>query len=160
MDAPEIGEVLLGVAFCAMLAAVTITDLRRRIIPNTYLIAGTVAGLAIILATDAGSLGERAIAAIGAGGVLLALALINPQGMGMGDVKLAAVMGLYLGRAVIPALLVGFAAGGVVGMALLARHGATARKRPIPFGPFLALGGVFGLLLGDAAVDWYGDQFL
>ena len=77
----------------------------------------------------------------------------------MGDVKLAAVMGLYLGRAVAPALLIGFAAGSLFGLALIARHGAAARKQAVPFGPFLALGGVIGLLAGDQIVEWYLGTF-
>jgi leader peptidase (prepilin peptidase)/N-methyltransferase len=79
--------------------------------------------------------------------------------MGMGDVKLAAVMGLYLGRAVAPALLIGFASGAVVGVALIARRGASARKQAVPFGPFLALGGVIALWYGNALVDWYLATF-
>ena len=69
---------------------------------------------------------------------------LYPRGMGMGDVKLAAVMGLFLGRAVAPALLIGFAAGAIYGVALIARAGPEARKQAVPFGPFLALGGVVG----------------
>jgi leader peptidase (prepilin peptidase)/N-methyltransferase len=79
--------------------------------------------------------------------------------MGMGDVKLAAVMGLYLGRSVGPALLIGFAAGALFGLALIARHGAAARKQAVPFGPFLALGGVIALLAGEEMVDWYLGTF-
>jgi leader peptidase (prepilin peptidase)/N-methyltransferase len=77
----------------------------------------------------------------------------------MGDVKLAAVMGLYLGRSVAPALLIGFAAGALVGLVLIARRGASARKQAVPFGPFLALGGVLALWWGDAMVSWYLDTF-
>jgi leader peptidase (prepilin peptidase)/N-methyltransferase len=87
------------------------------------------------------------------------IAFAYPRGMGMGDVKLVAVMGLYLGRGVAPAMLVGFAAGAVVGIALMARHGVDARKRAIPFGPFLALGGIVGLWYGDAMVAWYLNTF-
>jgi leader peptidase (prepilin peptidase)/N-methyltransferase len=68
-------------------------------------------------------------------------------------------MGLYLGRNVAPALLVALLAGSIVGLGLIARHGAEARKRAIPFGPFLALGGVVGLLAGDQLVDWYLASF-
>jgi leader peptidase (prepilin peptidase)/N-methyltransferase len=75
--------------------------------------------------------------------------------MGLGDVKLAAVMGLFLGRDVGPALFAALLAGSVVGLAILAREGAAARKKAIPFGPFLALGGVVGLLAGGPLVDWY-----
>ena len=79
--------------------------------------------------------------------------------MGMGDVKLVAMMGIYLGRAIAPALLIGFAAGALVGLAMMAREGTGARKRAIPFGPFLAFGGIVGLWFGDAIVDWYLDDF-
>jgi leader peptidase (prepilin peptidase)/N-methyltransferase len=79
--------------------------------------------------------------------------------MGLGDVKLAAVMGLFLGRTVAPAILVALLAGSVVGLALIARDGAGARKRAIPFGPFLALGSVVALLVGDQLVDWYLSAF-
>jgi leader peptidase (prepilin peptidase)/N-methyltransferase len=78
----------------------------------------------------------------------------------MGDVKLAAVMGLYLERAVAPALLVGFLAGALVGVGLMLREGAAARKLGVPFGPFLALGGIVGLLAGNELIDWYTGAFL
>ena len=77
----------------------------------------------------------------------------------MGDVKLVAMMGLYLGRAIAPAVLIGLLAGAAVGAALIARHGSAARRRAIPFGPFLALGGVIALWFGDEIVDWYLDEF-
>jgi leader peptidase (prepilin peptidase)/N-methyltransferase len=78
----------------------------------------------------------------------------------MGDVKLAAVMGLYLGRAVAPALVIAFGIGALVGLVMIARMGTAARKQAIPFGPFLALGGVAGLWYGDQIVDWYLSTFL
>jgi leader peptidase (prepilin peptidase)/N-methyltransferase len=155
----DLGELALGLCFCALLVIVTVTDLERRIIPNAVLLAAAVIGVALVAATDASSLAERGIAAAGAGGFLLAVALAYPRGMGMGDVKLAAVMGLYLGRAVVPALAVAVAAGALVGLVLLAREGAAARKRAVPFGPFLALGGVVGLLAGDELLDAYLDAF-
>jgi leader peptidase (prepilin peptidase)/N-methyltransferase len=155
----DAGETALGLAFVTMLVAVSLTDLERRIIPNKILLVGAIAGVAIAAASNPGSLPERAIATAVAGGLLFAVALAYPRGMGMGDVKLAAVMGLYLGRSVAPALLVAFAAGSVVGLALIARHGAAARKQAVPFGPFLAFGGVVGLLAGDQIVDWYLSTF-
>lgn len=156
---PDTAEVALGIAFVTMLAIVTLTDLERRVIPNAVLIAGVVVAIAIAAPTDPDGLPERAIAAAAAGGLLLVAALAYPGGMGMGDVKLGAVIGLYLGRAVAPALLVAFAAGAVVGIGMLLREGASARKRAVPFGPFLALGGVVGLLVGDELLDWYLDAF-
>jgi leader peptidase (prepilin peptidase)/N-methyltransferase len=80
--------------------------------------------------------------------------------MGMGDVKLAGVMGLYLGLSVVPALLVAFLAGTVVGLAIIARQGARARKTGVPFAPFLALGGIVGLLAGSQLINLYQDRFL
>lgn len=149
----------LGLVFVTMLVAITLTDLERRIIPNKILIAGALAALAIAAVADPGSLPERAIAAAAAGGLLLAAALAYPRGMGLGDVKLAATMGLFLGRDVAPALFVALLAGSLVGLALIARHGTEARKRAIPFGPFLALGGVVGLLSGNELIEWYLGTF-
>jgi leader peptidase (prepilin peptidase)/N-methyltransferase len=154
------GQLALGLVFVAMLAAITLTDLERHIIPNKILIAGAVAGLAIAAATDPSSLPERGIAALAAGGLLLLIALAYPRGMGMGDVKLAAVMGLYLGSAVSVALAVGVIAGALVGMGVMLRRGSGARKLAVPFGPFLALGGVVALLAGDQLVNAYLNAFV
>jgi leader peptidase (prepilin peptidase)/N-methyltransferase len=155
----DLGELALGFVLCTVLVAVTLTDLERRLIPNAILLAGAVAGVAIAAASDPASLGERGIAALAAGGFLFLVALAYPRGMGMGDVKLVAMMGIYLGREIVPAVLIGFAAGALVGVAMMLRDGAAARKRAIPFGPFLALGGVVGLWFGDSIVDWYTHQF-
>ena len=155
----DAGALALGLVLCAILVIVTLTDLDRRVIPNQVLLAGAVIGVGIVAATDPSSLVERGVAAVGAGGFLFLVALAYPRGMGMGDVKLVAVMGLYLGRSVAPAVLIGFAVGALVGLGLIARHGASARKQAVPFGPFLALGGLVGLWYGDAIVDWYLDTF-
>jgi leader peptidase (prepilin peptidase)/N-methyltransferase len=152
-------QLALGLVFIATLAAITLTDLDRRVIPNRVLIVSAVAGIALTSVLDPASLPERLIAAAGAGGALFLVVLAYPRGMGMGDVKLAALMGLYLGRSVAPALLIAFAAGSVVGLGLMLREGAAARKRAIPFGPFLARGGVIGLLVGEQMVDWYLATF-
>ncbi len=153
------GEIALGLVFVTTLLAVTLTDLEQRIIPNKILLVATVLGVAIAAIAVPGTLPERALAAAAAGGLLFLAALIYPRGMGLGDVKLAAVMGLFLGRNVAPAMLVALLAGALVGLAMIAREGAAARKRAIPFGPFLALGGVVGLLAGDQLVDWYLGTF-
>lgn len=152
-------EVALGLVFVTMLTAVTLTDLERRVIPNKILLVAAVFAVAIAAIGDPSSLPERAIAAGAAGGALFAAALAYPRGMGLGDVKLAATMGLFLGRNVGPALIVALLAGSLVGLAMIARHGAAARKQAIPFGPFLALGGVAGLLAGDQMIDWYLGTF-
>ncbi len=152
-------EVALGLIFVTMLLAVTLTDLERRIIPNKILLVGAVFAIAIAAIGAPSSLPERGIAAAAAGGLLFATALAYPRGMGLGDVKLAATMGLFLARNVAPALFVALLAGALFGLAMIAREGAAARKRAIPFGPFLALGGVVGLLAGDQLVDWYLSTF-
>lgn len=145
----------LSLTFVAMLITVSVTDLERRIIPNRVLLVGSSIGLAGVAAIDPSSIPERLVAALGAGGVLLLAALVRPDGMGMGDVKLAAAMGIFLGAAVVPALLVALLAGTLAGAALVVRDGAGARGRSIPFGPFLALGGVVALGAGPALVDAY-----
>jgi leader peptidase (prepilin peptidase) / N-methyltransferase len=151
----DAAEAAIGLVFVALLAIVTLTDLEQRIIPNKALIAAAVLCLAIAIPTDPAGVPERLIAAAAAGGLFFFVALAYPAGMGLGDVKLAATMGLFLGRAVAPAILVALLAGSVVGLALIARRGAGARKMAIPFGPFLALGGVVGLLVGNQLIDLY-----
>jgi prepilin signal peptidase PulO-like enzyme (type II secretory pathway) len=130
------------------------------VIPNRILASAAISAVAIAAVADHGNLPERTIAAGVPGGLLFGVALAHPRGMGMGDVKLVAVMGFFLGRAIAPALLVAFGVGALVGLALIARHGFGARKRGIPFGPHLALGGVAALFAGDPVVDWYRNEFL
>jgi prepilin signal peptidase PulO-like enzyme (type II secretory pathway) len=129
-----------------MLAVITITDLRRRVIPNRVLLGAVALGLPLLAVTDLGALPGRLLAALLGGGAFLALVLLRPDGFGMGDVKLIAVMGLFLGDAVLGAILFALLAGSLVGLCLIARHGRAAAKSTIPFGPFLALGAVLALL--------------
>jgi leader peptidase (prepilin peptidase)/N-methyltransferase len=137
-----------------------VIDLDRRVIPNALVAVGAVAGLALVLAVDRDHLAGHLLAAVGAGGGFLLVAVAAPSGMGMGDVKLAALLGLYLGASVVPALLVALASGAAAGAAIVARRGLRAgRKAAIPFGPFLALGGVVGLLAGPALTEWYLRAF-
>lgn len=152
-------ELASGLVLVTTLVAVTLTDLEQRIIPDKILAVAVVLGVGIAAVSDPGSLPERAVAAAAAGGLLLLAALAYPKGMGLGDVKLAATMGLFLGRDVAPALFVAMLAGSLVGLAMMARDGAAARKRAIPFGPFLAFGGVVGLLVGQEMIDWYLGTF-
>ena len=152
-------EVALGLVFVTTLVTITLTDLELRLIPNRILLPAAVIGVAIVVVGDSSSLPERAIAAVAAGGLLFAAALAYPRGMGLGDVKLAALMGLFLGRNVAPAIFVALLTGSLLGLGVIARRGKAARKQAIPFGPFLALGGVVGLLVGDQLLNLYLSTF-
>jgi leader peptidase (prepilin peptidase) / N-methyltransferase len=153
-------DVWLGLAFVLLLVPITFIDLDHRIIPNKLTLLGAIVAPALVIAFESDDLAEHLIAGAAAGGFFLLAALAYPAGMGMGDVKLAAVMGLFLGRTVGPALLVALLAGSVVGAIIIARVGrAQGRKTAVPFGPFLAFGGVAGLFAGDEIVDWYLDTF-
>jgi leader peptidase (prepilin peptidase) / N-methyltransferase len=150
----------LGLALVLLLVPVTLIDLDFRIIPNTLMLLGAVVALALLAVFDPGEIPEHLIAAVAAGGFFLVAVLAYPSGMGMGDVKLAAVLGLFLGRAVGPAIFVALVAGSLVGALIIARKGAReGRKTAIPFGPYLALGGVVALFAGDAILDWYLATF-
>ena len=114
-----------------------------------------------IAALDTDFLPEAAIAAVAGGGFFFIAAVLYPRGMGMGDVKLAGVLGLFLGRAVAPAMFVALLAGSAAGVAIASRKGVgAARKTKVPFGPFLSLGGVAGVLVGAQLVAWYAGTFV
>jgi leader peptidase (prepilin peptidase)/N-methyltransferase len=147
------GSALVAAFFCLTLVAVSATDLEHRIIPNRIVVP---AGLIVLVANTALHPSPRfAIAAVGASSFLLAAALAYPSGMGMGDVKLAFLMGAALGTSVMVALFVGMIAALVPSIVLLARHGKAARKMGIPFGPFLAFGSVVALFAGPALLHAY-----
>jgi leader peptidase (prepilin peptidase) / N-methyltransferase len=149
-------SVWLDLFFVAALVAITRIDLEQRIIPNRILAPLAVAALVLTAVFAPHQLAERLIAAGAAGGVLFLIVLAYPKGMGMGDAKLLAVMGLVLGRSVAPALLVALIAGTLVGVVIMAKRGvAQGRRTTIPFGPFLALGGIVGLFAGPAVVNAY-----
>jgi leader peptidase (prepilin peptidase)/N-methyltransferase len=154
-------DALLGLVLVLLLVPVTLIDLDHRIIPNRLMLIGAVLAPAIVLLTEPDAIAEHLIAAAAGGGFFLLAALAYPRGMGMGDVKLAAVLGLFLGRTVAPAVFLALMSGTLVGAAIIARKGAReGRKTAVPFGPFLALGAVVALLAGDAMVDWYLSTFV
>ena len=153
-------DAIIGIVLVLLLVPVTLIDLDHHLIPNKITYPGAVLGIALVALLETDSLVEHLVAAAGAGGFLLVAAIVQPRGMGMGDVKLAFVLGVYLGRAVVPAIFVALIAGALVGATIIARMGVEkGRKAGIPFGPWLSLGGVVGLLAGDAIVDWYLDNF-
>jgi leader peptidase (prepilin peptidase)/N-methyltransferase len=149
--------IALSVVLILLVVPVALIDLEHRIIPNRITAAGAVLALVIGLALDPAGEPERLIAGASAGGFFLLAALAYPRGMGMGDVKLAAVMGLFLGRAVGPAILIALLTGVLAGAAVVAREG---RKTAVPFGPFLALGAVVAVFAGQDLVELYVNHFL
>ncbi|MGB8004402.1 MAG: prepilin peptidase [Gaiellaceae bacterium] len=146
-------EAAVAAFFCAVLVAVSAIDLEHRIIPNRIVLPATVLVLVANTARDLSP--EWALGALGASGFLFAAALAYPAGMGMGDVKLALLMGAALGRTVPVALMAGMLAAMIPSLYLFARHGAKARKMGIPFGPFLAIGSVVALFWGHDILHAY-----
>ena len=138
----DMAAAVLDVSLLALLGVVTVSDLRTRLVPDGALLASLLVAISVCVVTDSDGVPVRLLAGLCAGGFLLAAALIRPDGMGLGDVKLAAVLGFYLGAGVIEAMVISFAAGSVAGLVLIARNGWRARSRTIPFAPFLALGAV------------------
>ena len=151
----------LSVVLILLVVPAAAIDLEHRIIPNRITALGAVLALGLGIALDPSGEPERLIAGAAAGGFLLLAALAYPGGMGMGDVKLAAVMGLLLGRAVAPAILIALLSGVLVGAVVIARKGASeGRKTAIPFGPFLAFGALVGVFAGQDIVQFYVNHFL
>jgi leader peptidase (prepilin peptidase)/N-methyltransferase len=131
---------LLDASLILLAAVVSVTDLRSRLVPDLALLAALALSVPVCALSDPGGLPERVLAGMGAGGFLLGAALLRPGAMGLGDVKLAGVLGFYLGARVIEALAIAFAIGSLAGIVLIVRHGWEARRRTIPFAPCLALG--------------------
>jgi leader peptidase (prepilin peptidase)/N-methyltransferase len=146
-------DAAVGAFFCAALVAISATDAERRVIPNRVVVPAA----AVLLAANTllHPSAEWAAAGFGAALFLFIAALAYPAGMGMGDVKLALLLGVAVGRSVPVAMMVGMVSALVPSIVLFTRHGTAARKMKIPFGPFLALGGVVGLFAGQALLDAY-----
>jgi leader peptidase (prepilin peptidase)/N-methyltransferase len=152
--------IALGIVLVTVLIPIALIDFEHRIIPNRITGPAAVVAIAIGIALDQDFVVEQLIAGAAAGGFFFLALLAYPKGMGMGDVKLAGVMGLYLGRGVGFAVLVGLVAGVIVGSVIMARLGVKAgRKQAVPFGPFLVLGGLIGIFAGDAVANAYTDHF-
>jgi leader peptidase (prepilin peptidase)/N-methyltransferase len=151
------GEAVVAAFFCAVLVAITATDITHRIVPNRIVLPA--AAVVLIAQTALFPSPEWTVGALGAAGFLLVAALAYPAGMGMGDVKLALLLGAMLGRLVGVGLMLGMFAALVPSAVLFARHGAAARKMGIPFAPFLALGAVVALFVGKPLLDAYLSTF-
>jgi len=156
----DTAALVLGLVLVAFLVPIALIDIDHRIIPNRLTLPAAVLAVVLGTALDPGGEVERLIAGA-AGATLLGLpALLNPKGMGLGDAKLVGVLGLYLGAAVAPAVFIAFIVGTVLGIAIIMRKGMMqGRKTAIPFGPFLALGGLVGVLAGNELVNLYLGTF-
>jgi len=146
-------EAAVAAFFCSVLVAVSAIDLEHRIIPNRIVVPA--AGVVLLANTALNPSPEWVLGALGGAGFLFAAALVYPAGMGMGDVKLALLMGAALGKLVGVAMMIGMLAALVPGIYLMARHGQAARKMGIPFAPFLAIGSIVALFAGGFLLDWY-----
>jgi leader peptidase (prepilin peptidase)/N-methyltransferase len=153
-------DLVLQLPFVAALIALAAIDFDHKLLPNKIVYPLAAYGVLATLLVDRDDLVENLIAGAAAFAFLLAAVIAYPRGMGMGDVKLAGAMGLFLGLSVIPALLVAFLAGSLVGVVILAREGAAGRKKAVPFGVFLALGGIVAVLAGPELIDLYETNFL
>ncbi|HWN23114.1 MAG TPA: prepilin peptidase [Gaiellaceae bacterium] len=147
------GTSFVAAFFCAVLVTISATDLSHRIVPNVIVLPA--AAIVLVAQTALEPSVEWVLGALGASLFLLLAALAYPKGMGMGDVKLALLLGAMLGRTVPVALMLGMLAALVPSFVLLARHGSAARKMAIPFAPFLAFGAIVALFFGDRLLDAY-----
>lgn len=161
LEKSSAASIALGLSLVLLLVPLALIDFEHRILPNAITLPGCVLAIAIGLGLDPAGEPIRLVAGVAVGAVLLIAAIAKPGGMGMGDVKLAAMIGLFLGKAVIPALLVALVAGVAVGVVMIARRGVSeGRRTAVPFGPFLAFGALVGLFAGSEILHWYSTTFV
>jgi len=138
---------------CGTFVVVTATDIERRIVPNRVVLPAALAVL--VLDTIWHPSPVWAVGAFGLAGFLFVAAVAYPGGMGMGDVKLALLIGALLGRTTPVAFMLTLLLTLVPTVFLIARHGRGARRLAIPFAPFLAAGAVITLFAGNAILNAY-----
>jgi leader peptidase (prepilin peptidase)/N-methyltransferase len=143
----------VAAAFCIVLVAISAIDIEHRVVPNRIVLPAAALALVAQLVREPSI--QWPIAALGASLFLFVAALAYPRGMGMGDVKLALLLGAVLGWTVAAGMMIGLLAALVPAVVLLALRGSAARKMAIPFAPFLAFGAVVALFAGHAILHWY-----
>jgi leader peptidase (prepilin peptidase)/N-methyltransferase len=150
----------VAIVFLSTLVVITAIDLEHQIIPDVITLPGIAAGVVANLATARVAWVESLIGIAVGGGLFFSIIVVSGGGMGGGDMKLGAMFGAFLGwKVTLLAIFVGVLLGGTVAVALLVT-GHMRRKDPIPFGPFLAVGGALGLLWGERVVEWYVRGFI
>jgi leader peptidase (prepilin peptidase)/N-methyltransferase len=148
--------IALGLLTVVVAVPVAAIDFEHHIIPNRITAPAALAAVALGAALDSSGEPKRLLAAAIAGGAFLLVALAVPKGMGMGDVKLAGLLGLLLGSSVAPAIAIALVAGVLVGIAVLSRRESGERHGAgVPFGPFLAVGAVTAVFCGHAILAAY-----
>jgi len=153
-------DAVVAAALMAVLVALTAIDLERQIIPDVISLPGILAGVLANLATGRVSWRESLVGIAVGGGVFLVIILASGGGMGAGDMKLGAMLGAFLGwKVVLLSIFVAVLIGGAIAVVLMGT-GLRGRKDPIPFGPFLAVGGAAGLFWGGRVVRWYLSGFV
>jgi leader peptidase (prepilin peptidase) / N-methyltransferase len=156
----DVRELVAGLVLVTFLVPIAVIDLDLKVIPNKLTAPAAVLGVALAAVLEPSFLPEALIAGAAALFFFLLPTLIHQKGMGMGDVKLVGVLGLYLGRAVAPAIFIALILGVVVGAAVIAAKGMSdGRRTKIPFGPFLAVGALIAFFVGDDLMDSYIDRF-
>ena len=142
------GRVLVGAIFAAALVLLSAIDLERRLIPNMIVLPTLAVVLVLQIAFYPDRTVEWIVASLGAALFFFLPLLVYPTGMGMGDVKLAALLGAALGKAVVGGIFAALLAAAAFALLVMAREGAAGRKKTIAYGPFLAFGGLLALFLG------------
>ena len=152
-------DTVAAAALLALLVALTAIDLERQLLPDVMTLPGIVLGVLANLATGRVSWVESLLGIVVGGGLFLIIILASGGGMGAGDMKLAAMLGAFLGwQVVLLSILLAVVVGGALAVGLMA-SGLRSRKDPIPFGPFLAAGGAVGLFWGERMLGWYLSAF-
>ena len=142
------GRALVGALLCPLLAVLAAIDAKHRLLPNDIVLPGALLMALLVAAVDPGGFFEHLWAGLALGFFLFLFATIFPSGLGMGDAKLGLLLGLALGSRTLAAMMVAFAGLFVAALWILATQGISARKQAIPFGPFIALGGILAFFLG------------
>jgi leader peptidase (prepilin peptidase) / N-methyltransferase len=153
------GRAFVAAYFCAALVVLSAIDAERRILPDLIVLPSWALVLGAQIALEPGKTLEWVAASLGASLFLFLALVAYPRGMGMGDVKLALLLGAALGKAVAVGMMVGMLAALAFSTVLFVRHGLAARKMAIPFGPFLAFGAIVALFVGDALLSAYLGRF-
>lgn len=160
LTSPSVADTVVACVFLSALVAVTAIDLELQLIPDRITLPGIAVGFLTSFLGTRTTWPESLLGIIVGGGLLLAVIVLSGGGMGGGDMKLAAMIGAFLGyKLALLALLLAVIVGGVVALTLLST-GIRGRKDPIPFGPFLAIGAALALLGGEAFLAWYMAGFV